>query len=373
MKKAIITVVILLVVTTGVLFLIPEKKAAPESASSTGAKPDIVETALQKMTLEEKAGQMFFACVYGTDVEEGLTAKYSPGGYVLFADFFEGKDPDTAGQAIAKLQEESKVPLLVGTDEEGGTVTRVSKFPAYRDTPFASPQELYQEGGLDRIGQDAKEKSDLLKSLGLNVNLAPICDVSTNPADYIYSRTLGESPEDTGQFVTTYVTTASESGLGTVLKHFPGYGGNTDTHTGIATDNRTLESFEANDFVPFKAGIHAGADSILVNHNITTAVDSKRPASLSLEVHKLLRKDLAFAGVIMTDDMSMDALDQYKGEENVAVAAINAGNDMLCTGDFQEQIPAVIEAIKNGTISQERLDKSVRRILKWKMKLNLIQ
>ena len=160
--------------------------------------------------------------------------------------------------------------------------------------------------------------------------------------------------------------------MGSVLKHFPGYGNNADTHTGIAYDNRDYETFAESDFIPFQEGISAGADVVLVSHNIVNCMDSQRPAPLSPEVHQILRRDLGFEGVIVTDDLSMDGIRDFVDDGQAAVMAVQAGNDLLCCTDFETQIPAVLEAVEAGEIGEERLNESVMRILCMKMELGII-
>lgn len=179
------------------------------------------------------------------------------------------------------------------------------------------------------VVSDTIEKAALLQSLGVNVNLAPVCDVSNNPSDYIYPRTFGKDAKQTAAYVKTVVETMNGRKLGAVLKHFPGYGSNVDTHTGIATDTRPYTSFETADFLPFQAGIAAGAGGVLVSHNIVTCMDETLPASLSPAVHRVLRDTLGFNGVIMTDDLMMEAIKQYTGAQKAAVLAVRAGNDMV--------------------------------------------
>ena len=163
-------------------------------------------------------------------------------------------------------------------------------------------------------------------------------------------------------------------GMGSVLKHFPGYGDNVDTHTGIAVDKRSLEHFAASDFLPFSAGIDAGGGTaaVLVSHNIMAAVDPDLPASLSPAVHDLLRDKLGFDGVAMTDDLAMEAVAAYSEDGAVAVMALQAGNDLIITTDYRTQIPRVIEAAENGTLSLERIDQACRRVLTWKQNLGLV-
>ena len=257
-------------------------------------------------------------------------------------------------------------------DEEGGEVVRVSSNPNLRSTPFRSPQLLYAMGGMDRVQEDAEEKAQLLLDLGINVNLAPVADVSTNPEDFIYSRTLGQGPEETAEYVTTVMEAFHKEGLSSVLKHFPGYGSNDDTHAGASLDKRSLYALENRDLVPFQAGIDAGADCVLVSHNIVTAIDGDLPASLSPEVHRILREELGFTGVVLTDDLAMDAVESYAEDGSVAVLAVLAGNDMIVTTDFETQIPLVIAAVEDGTIDQATIDQAVSRVLGWKYDLGLL-
>ena len=273
---------------------------------------------------------------------------------------------------VRACQAAAALPMLVGVDEEGGTVNRISGYPAFRDTPFASPQELYQAGGFDAVREDALEKCAFLEELGVNVNFAPVCDVSTDPEDFIYKRSFGRNAAETAQYVRTVVETMGERGMGSVLKHFPGYGNNADTHTGIAVDNRPYDSFAASDFLPFRAGIEAGADIVLVSHNIVSCMDSAYPASLSPRVHEILREELGFTGVTVTDDLYMDGIRDFVDVEGAAVQAVLAGNDLLCCTDFEVQIPAVLAAVEQGVVPETRVDEAVRRVLTLKQKLGLL-
>lgn len=329
------------------------------------------ESLLKILTLEEKVAQMFIVRCPQTGAAE-VIAKNQFGGYVLFARDFKNKTKAQAAADIKSYQKAAKVPLLIAVDEEGGTVNRISLYKAFRDTPFKSPQELFAAGGLELIKKDAKEKCSLLNSLGVNLNLAPVCDISTNPNDYIYRRTFGQDAAKTAEYIKTVVSVMRENKMGSALKHFPGYGNNADTHTGIAVDNRSLEEFRQNDFLPFKSGIEAGAGIVLVSHNIVNAIEAGRPASLSSAAHKLLRDELGFKGIIMTDELSMDAISKYTGGEEAAVLAVLAGNDMLCCTDYKTQYAAVLKAVKNGRISEARINESALRILQYKFSAGLI-
>lgn len=329
-----------------------------------------IDKMVKGMTLSEKVGQMFLAdCP--TDGQKWAKT-YQLGGYVLFARDFENKTPASVKKTIGGYQSVSKIPMLITVDEEGGAVTRVSRYKAFRSSKFQSPQAVYKAGGADAIRADVREKAKLLKTLGINVNLAPVADVPTSAKSFIYGRSFGTDPVLTGKYVAAVVKESKKAGLGAVLKHFPGYGDNGDTHTGIAVDARPLSTFKKRDILPFKVGIEAGAPAILVSHNIVKSIDSKRPASLSLKMHKLLRDDLDFNGVVMTDDLAMGAITEAYGQAEAAVMAVQSGNDMLITEDFRTGIDAVLKAVKGGRIKESRIDVSVRRILEWKQQLGLI-
>lgn len=349
----------------------PSKPDPSVTSGSTENQDQIIEELLSTMTVEEKVGQMFFVRCPDTGAVEAVS-QYKLGGYILFGRDFKDKTAEQVRNDISSYQSASGVPLLIGTDEEGGTVVRASSNPNLFSHRGLSPQALFAEGGMDSIIQDARQKSVTLLGLGVNVNLAPVADVSTDPNDFIYDRSFGQDAQATAEYVSNVVKTMDAEGIGSVLKHFPGYGNNVDTHTGVAIDERPYETFQTSDYLPFTAGIQAGADAVLVSHNVMSCVDNQLPASLSPAVHKELRETLGFQGVIMTDDLAMDAVAAYAGDQSPAVMAVKAGNDMIITTDFQTQIPEVVQAVKSGEIDEAQIDQSVTRVLQWKYDLGLL-
>lgn len=325
---------------------------------------------MSQMSLEDKVAQMFL--VRCPDNALDTLKNYKLGGYVLFSNNVEGQTTDSLKQIIRSYQNASNTKMFIAVDEEGGTVTRISSNPAIRDTKFKSPRELFAEGGLEAIAAETEEKATLLTSLGINLNLAPVCDISQNEGEFMYNRSLGQDASVTSQFVKQTVEISKVKGLGSTLKHFPGYGSNGDTHTAIITDTRSYETFISTDFLPFTAGIEAGAGGVMVSHNIMQCIDENVPASLSKSVHDILRYDMNFSGVIMTDDLAMNAITLYTNGDEAAVAAVSAGNDIICCTDFATQIPAIIEAVNSGRISEQQINDSVTRILTWKLDLKII-
>ena len=364
----------------------PAPEPEPEPVPEPDPKKEAVERVLAGMSLEEKVGQMFFVrCPDRGAVKK--VGQYHLGGYLLFTRDFK----DSAGgwlteqaftDQITGYQAASRIPLLIGVDEEGGTVARASRNPNLFPSKFQSPQELFAKGSWEAIHWDAVDKNRDLLAYGINVNFAPVADVSTDPADFIYDRAFGQDAQATADYVQTVVKAAGNVffsdgetcyKIGSVLKHFPGYGNNVDTHTGIAVDERSYGQFEEGDFLPFQAGIEAGAGAVLVSHNIIKCMDEDLPASLSPEVHRILREEMGFEGVILTDDLAMDAVESYAKDGSVAVLAALAGNDMIVTTDFEVQIPLVIDAVRTGILPEETVDNAVRRVLAWKVDLGLLE
>lgn len=316
---------------------------------------------LKTMSQDEKIGQIFLVRVPSENQISDLQ-KYYFGGYLLFERDFKDKTKEDVINMINEYQESANIPLLIATDEEGGDVSRLSSNKNIVQEPFKSPSQLYQSGGMDTIREDTIYKSEVLKSLGINVNLAPVVDVATDPDSYMYERTIKESTSVTSQYAKTVIESSKNTGVSYTLKHFPGYGNNADTHTSSTTDNRTYSTIMEDDIPPFKAGIKAGAEAVLVSHNTVPALDKDNPASLSATVHNVLRNELSFTGIIITDDLDMGAIT----DGNAVIKAILAGNDLIIVTDYESAISKVKDALENGDIGESLIDKMAFRVLAWK-------
>lgn len=323
---------------------------------------------VKDMSLDEKIGQILLVRYPDSNAVSDLK-KYNFGGYVFFEKDFKNKTKDEVIKMMNELQEVSDIPILTAVDEEGGKVVRVSSNPNLADSAFLSPSELYNEGGLSLIKDDTVRKSELLKSLGINLNLAPVVDVSTNPDDYMYGRSLGKDTSTTSMYANTVISASKGTGVSYTLKHFPGYGNNSDTHTGSSIDSRTLDDIIQNDLPPFESGISAGAEAILVSHNVVSSIDSNNPASLSSSVHNLLRNRLGFTGIVITDDLAMGAISSV---DNAIIRSILAGNDLIITTDYVNDINKIKTAINDGIISEDMIDKLAFRVIAWKYYKELI-
>ena len=357
----------------------PDELAEQQRLAELARRAQELEDRLASMTLAEKVGQLFFLRCPSSGAEAAV-AQYHLGGILLFTQDYKDASgnwltQDAFAEKLAALQaaaeNDTGIPLLIGSDEEGGTVTRASRNPNLFPSKFPSPQSLFETVGLEGLLADTQQYNSRLHSLGITVNFAPVCDVSTNPKDFIYERSFGQNAQTTADYIAQVVAAMSDAGIASVLKHFPGYGSNADTHTGIAVDERPYEQFLAEDYLPFAAGIGAGAPFVLVSHNIVTCLDSSYPASLSAAWHEQLRSHLGFEGVILTDDLDMGAVKAYADGGNIAVLALQAGNDMIVCSDLT-QIGAVIAAVQDGTLSEKTIDSACRRVLAAKQSLLLI-
>lgn len=320
---------------------------------------------LDEMSLAEKVGQVIFAR-YPSGAAEQM-AQYKFGGYTLYAQDFNGETPTTITSELFKVSLENEIMPFFAVDEEGGGVTRISRYLAFSETRLPTIQAALKNGMT--VGEWVTEMAGILKSAGINLNFAPVADVAESKDDYIYNRTVSLDYKKTGEVVAEIVEEMNRQGIIGCLKHFPGYGSNVDTHTGIAVDTRSREDFEGKDFIPFRDGIEAGAPMVMVSHNIVEAYNDEVPASLAPEVHSVLR-GMGFGGIIITDDLGMDAITLYSDEPYVE--AFLAGNDMLCTSDGEATYKALYGAVLDGRITEERLDESVLRILNAKLEYGIV-
>ena len=324
---------------------------------------------IKNMTIEEKIGQLLLVR-YPNDNQIEIAINNNLGGYIFFEKDFINKTENEVKEMINSIQEKAKIPLLTAVDEEGGRVVRISSNKNLVSERFKSSRVLYLTGGFELIKEDTINKSNILSNLGINVNLAPVVDISTNENDYMYYRTIGEDAKITSKYAKTVINASKKGNVSYVLKHFPGYGNNVDTHNNTAIDNRSYESILNNDLKPFKSGINANAEAILVSHNIVISIDNKNIASLSPSIHNLLRNELDFTGIIITDDLYMDAASKI---ENVSLKAILSGNDLIITTNYENSINEIKKALDNNEINESLINKLALRNIAWKYYKGLIK
>lgn len=350
-----------------------------------------IDNYLKKASLQQRIGQMYVA---RTPQELGQAErdayKYNLGGYIIYDEDLKGYTQNQFKAKIDTYQKNVQVPLLVGIDQEGGLVSRLTHtgFIAQNGDQFKFPREQYQNAekkekhtGLAAVTTYAENTASLLHNLGVNWNYAPDADYSDDSTSFIYQRGFGgvvgkNSYDATADYISAVVPAWQHDNLiAATLKHFPGYGDAADTHTGFAHNTKSKRKLFSEDTLPFKAGIEAGVDSVMVTHVIYDNLDSKYPASLSKKINKLLRNKYKFNGVVVTDALEMGAIKDFAkqyGNTSADVLAIKAGNDMIMSADYVKGIPAIAKAVKNGQISQKQINASVKRILQMKNKLHLL-
>lgn len=356
--------------------VLPEEPAEPEKSPA--------EELLEQMTLEEKVYQMFFVTPeqltgVGTATAAGETTKkaledYPVGGIIYFAKKLE--DREQTVRMLNHVQSYSEIPLFLGVDEEGGTVSRVAANGNMGTTVFPDMLSVGSSGDSGKAYDVGYTIGTECMELGFNLDFAPVADVYFNSANKVIgSRAFSTEAETVAEMVEACVKGFQDAGMLCTLKHFPEHGDTlTDSHYGAAATEKTLEELRTEEFLPFERGIEAGADFVMVGHILTPRITDATPATLSEEVISVLRDELGFEGVIITDAMNMGAITEYYSSGNAAIAAIEAGIDMILDpADFHAAAEGVFSALESGILTEDRIDESVLRILQIKQDGGLLE
>lgn len=351
---------------------------ADQSGSAEGS--DIVEKTLADMSLRDKVCQMMFVrpeSITGIDVvtAAGDTTKsaleqYPVGGIVYFAQNMESKDQ--VKEMIDNSQSYSKVGLFISTDEEGGMVNRLMNTVG---TTYIDSMYNYKDEGIQKAHDNAYTIASDMAALGFNMDFAPVADVWSNPDNTVIGeRAYSDDYSQAAELVGSAVKGFEDGGVMCTLKHFPGHGDTAeDSHYSSAYVRRTKDEIMADEMQPFTAGIDAGAEFVMVGHLIVPDID-ELPATLSYKITtEMLRNDMHFEGIAITDSLAMGSIADNYGVGESAVMSIKAGIDMLLDPtDIDTAIDAVVQAVESGDITEDRIDESVRRILTLKEKQGLL-
>jgi beta-N-acetylhexosaminidase len=360
--------------------------AATTSAATSTTQPSPAEVLVQGMTLRQKASQVLLLAVDGTAVSAGtreLLAVGPPGGILLLEHNVTGAQQ--VSEFTAALQEAagslgSRMRLFIAVDQEGGSVQRLHE--GVPDVPSA--RTLGEDSSPAEAGRLAAETAAGLLALGVNMNLAPVADVVTEMSSFLYRRSYGGDPARVCAFAGVVTRAYSQAGLISVVKHFPGHGsasGNTHGEEVVSLASRA--DFEAVHLPPFEAAIAAGAEAVMMAHIVARPYDAERPASQSrVVICGLLRGQLGFTGLVVSDDLEMAAARSGAARsgaaqpEEAAVAALRTGCDLLiCTGAPTRQLEvleAIVTAVKTGQLSSSRLDEAVMRVLTLKLRHGIV-
>ncbi len=365
-----------------------ERQAAEsEPASEQDKEQDQIQAVVSGMTLEEKVAQLFFITPealtgYETVTAAGETtkeayARYPVGGIVYFAKNLE--EPEQTRKMLAATQEyamqRSGLPVFLGVDEEGGRVLRIGNNESFGVERVKAMGELAQEADVETAVSEAGDTiGAYLSALGFNVDFAPDADVLANAENSVIGdRSFGEDPETVAKLADIFAEELTGHGILACYKHFPGHGGTVeDSHEGTAYLDRTMDELRQKELIPFQDGSRNGVAFIMVSHiSDSQAVGTQEPASLSQAfVTDVLRTELGYQGIIVTDSLAMGAVTTRYSSAEAAVRALQAGCDMLLMPEnFTEAYAAVLAAVEEGVIPQERLEASVTRIVRAKMSL----
>ncbi len=338
----------------------------------------LAESYYSEMPIETKVAGLFMvtpeaitgvrtATQAGEGTQEALN-QYAVGGLIYFGDNI--LDKDQISTMLASTASKSSYPVFLAVDEEGGEVSRVanSKVEVTKVDDMAT---IGAGGDASKAAEAGATIGSYLKEIGFNVDFAPVADVA-GEGSALGNRSFGSDPQAVGEMVANAVSGIEGTGVSACLKHFPGLGSTTeDTHDGRVEITKSIDEMRNSDFVPFSAGIEAGADFVMVSHAAAPALDEENiPSSLSKKViTDVLRGELGFEGVVITDALDMAAITEYYPPEEAAVMALEAGADMLLMPeDFEKAYNAVLAAVQDGTISEERIDESLDRIYRVKCK-----
>lgn len=337
---------------------------------ASGPAEDCVENMLQSMTLEEKIGQMVMIGIHGTDVDEEslfMLHQYHIGGIILFDRNMESQEQ--VRQLNAHLQEQAgeKLPLFIAVDEEGGVVARMKE----QLPPPPSAQEIGETGNPENARLWAEKTARALRNIGFNVNFAPVADIGTGRG-----RSFGNTPAVVTDFVQSAADGYEQENFIYCLKHFPGLGrGKVDTHLDSTVVDVSRQELMGWDVIPFQSIIREKNPAdyfIMVNHATFSKMEEGTPASISRVIQTdLLRRELGYRGVIITDDIAMGALSKHYTPTDIALRAVRAGADIVLSCHVYQNGADVylrlLEAVEKGEISEERINESLRRILRVKL------
>ena len=334
---------------------------------------------MNSLSLEEKLGQMIIVGFNGYEVDSNfrdLLERYKVGGVILFKRNIKNSEQLlNLNNNIKSINSKNKLPLFISVDEEGGRITRLPE----GSTKFPSNKVIGKENDEDLSYKIGKQIGTELNNFKFNMDFAPVLDIYSNPKNtVIKDRSFGTDSEIVKTLGTATMKGLQDSNVISVVKHFPGHGDTTiDSHIGLPTVNHHKQRLDEFELIPFKEAINKGADAVMTAHIVLPNIDkSKKPATLSkIILTDILRDELNFNGVIITDDMEMGAITNNYGTENASVEAIKAGADIILMCHTKEKqieaLEGLKEAVNSGEISIERIDESVRRIIKLKQKYNL--
>ena len=376
MKKAVAILIVIIMVAIMVLPFIEQITTKTEDNHIYS-----LDNVLQDMSLKEKVCQLFIVApeaISGQDATTDISQEFNDGysnlpvgGIILFAKNILNREQ--VKKLLSDLENIGNIPMFLSVDQEGGTVARLNENV---DFPIFDNMYNYRDDGTDTAYQNSKTIADELRQLGFNLDFAPVADVWSNPDNTIIGkRAYSDDFNQAADLVSSAVKGFSDGNIISTLKHFPGHGDTSvDTHNDIAFVKKTKEQLNEQEIIPFKAGINSGAEMVMVGHLVICDIDPEKPATISRAViSDYLKDELGYNGIVISDAFNMSAVSKEYSSGELAVMGLDAGLDIiLMPENLNEAVDAVINAIEVGTLSEERINESVIKILKLKEKYGLL-
>ena len=365
---------------------LPPESASGEAVVEEQPRDPRVEEALERLTPEQRAAQLFIVrpeditgvgcAVAAGDATRMAISSYPVGGLIYFAQNLE--DPDQVREMIRSTQNYAKdacgLPMFISTDEEGGSVVRIADNPAFGVEDPGDMADVGATGDVELARASAERIGRYLRDLGFNLDFAPVADIATSPESQMARRSFGSDADLVSSMAASQIEAFGRHGILACAKHFPGIGGATlDSHEGQIVSVRTLEEMDSFELAPFRAAIEAGCPVIMVGHLTCAGIDDTGlPASIDpAVVDGILRRHLGYEGLVVTDALEMGAVSEAVcPTSEQAVRAIEAGCDLvLCPTDFHLAYQGLLDAVASGRLSQDRVDESCRRIIARKLSM----
>ena len=351
-------------------------KAPNQDQDTAAAVTDIFAGAAEKasaqvanMSTEEMAGQIILGICPDTTTAASEINRCHLAGMLFESGNFQGMSKDEITAALLAATNDSTVKPILAAQEEGGTFTTISDLDDFSEYDFNSPRTEFENGGLQAVQKAEDDKTTMLKSVGFNLNLAPVVDLADSPDQIMYSRSISGKAEDASSLAEYAAKFDQAKGVSACLKHFPGYGTIPDsavTGAGAVVDERDAETIRQNDYTPFKKGAAAGVHCIMPSNVVVKNIDAAHTAALSPSIHSELRGPVGFKGIIMTDVLDEDDYSAYADGKKPVVQAVLAGNDLILVRNYETAYNDIVAAVQEGTVTEAQLKEACTRVIAYK-------
>ena len=346
-----------------------DTNTSAESTNVFAANLDKASTYVADLSTEEMVGQLLLGVCADTTTASSEINKYSLAGFLFESAGFQAMSKEEISGVMQGASAQAKIKPILAAQEEGGTYTTFSDLPVFSEYDFNSPRTEFDAGGLQAVEKAEEEKTTMLKSIGINLNLAPSLDLASSSDQIMYSRSISDDADTVSAYAEYVAKFHQAKGVSAALKHFPGYGtipDSANTGVGAVVDERDAETIRTKDYAPFKKGVAAGVHVVMVSNVVVKNIDSAHTAALSPTIHTELRGTVGFTGVIMTDVLDNADYSAYAEGKKPVVQAVLAGNDLILVRDYATAYSDILAAVKAGTINESQIKEACTRVLAYK-------